>query len=115
MADIAEVTDATFGDMVFKSATPVLVEFWAAFAAQCGLAEPLLLAAAGELGAAVRLMRLDVERSPMAAVVYGVRRVPLLILFRQGEELDRWSGALPAEEIVERVRAACGGAAAASG
>lgn len=109
LAGITEITDTTFADAVFKSSTPVLVEFWAPWAKACALAEPLLLGAAQQLPGDVRLVRCNVEDNPMAATVYAVRNVPLVILFRQGEELDQWSGSLPTEEIVERVRAACGG------
>jgi len=91
------------------------VEFWAPWAKQCLLADPLLEEAARALRDAVRLVRLNVEENPMAAVVYGVHRIPLLILFRQGEELDQWSGPLSKEQIVDRVRSACGGEAAAPG
>lgn len=114
MAGITELTDTTFGDMVFKSDSPVLVEFWAPWAKQCLLADPLLEEAAADLRAQARLVRLNVEENPMAATVYGVRNIPLVILFRHGLELDQWAGALAKAEIVDRVRAACGGGAPAS-
>lgn len=114
MAGIAELTDTTFGDIVFKSPTPVLVEFWAPWAKQCLLADPLLEEAARFLGDSARLVRLNVEENPMAATVYGVRNIPLVILFRLGEELDQWSGSLAKEQIVDRVRAACSGGAGAT-
>ncbi len=115
LAGIAELTDTTFGKLVFKASTPVLVEFWAPWAKQCILADPLLAEAAQQFGGSVHFVRLNVEDNPMAATVYGVRRLPLLILFRQGDELDRWSGALGPEQIVERVRAACEGGPAERG
>lgn len=86
----------------------MLVEFWAPWAKACALAEPLLLGAAREFAEGLRLVRCNVEENPMAATVYGVRSIPLVILFRQGDELDQWSGSLPAEEISRRVRVACG-------
>lgn len=91
-----------------------MVEFWAPWAKQCLLADPLLEEAARDLQEHARLVRLNVEENPMAATVYGVRNIPLVILFRRGEELDHWSGSLAKEEIVERVRAACGGGAPAT-
>ena len=111
LAGITEITDTTFADAVFKSTTPVLVEFWAPWAKACALAEPLLVDATERLPEDVRLVRCNVEDNPMAATVYGVRNIPMVILFRQGEELDQWAGSLPADEIVGRVRAACGGEA----
>ncbi len=109
MAGIAELTDLTFGDVVFKTATPVLVEFWAPWSKACRLAGPGLEAAAAAFGVEARPMRLNVEENPIAATVYGVRHIPTCILFRSGEELDQWAGALDRDEIVRRVRAACSG------
>lgn len=92
---------------MLKSATPVLVEFWAPWAKACAVAEPRLVGVAAGFEGLV-LVRCNVEDNPMAATVYGVRQIPLVILFRRGEELDQWSGLLSAEEIARRVRTACG-------
>jgi thioredoxin-like negative regulator of GroEL len=107
LESIAEVTDTTFADLVFKSPIPVLVEFWAPWAKACAVAEPPLVGATRAFEPSLGLLRCNVEESPMAATVYGVRRIPLVVLFRQGEELDRWSGSLSAAEVTRRVRAAC--------
>ena len=106
MAEITELTDATFGDVVFKSSEPVLVQFWAPWSKACLLADAPLEAAVREFGGEVRLLRLNVEENPMAATVYGVRSIPLLILFRQGEEFAQWAGPLPKGEVLARLRAA---------
>jgi thioredoxin 1 len=115
VAAVVEITDTTFGDAVFKSATPVLVEFWAPWARACAAAEPLLLAAARHLPAGVRLARCNIEENPVAATVFGIRRLPTVVLFRGGDELDQWCGPLPPEEVVQRVRNACSGPAAPNG
>lgn len=103
------MTDVTFGDAVLKADSLVLVEFWAPWARDCGQAEPPLRMAADALGARVRLVRLNVEQNPVAAVVYGVQRIPTVLLFRDGRDIDRWSRALAARDIVERVQAAIEG------
>ena len=104
MERMGEITDTTFGDLVYKDPTPVLVEFWAPWAELCTVVEPALAGAAREAG--LRLLRCNVEEAPMAATVFGVRGIPLVVLFRNGEELDRWSS-LPEAEVLRRIRAAC--------
>ena len=106
MAEITELTDATFGDVVFKSPEPVLVQFWAPWSKACLLADPPLEAAVRTFSGEIRLLRLNVEENPMAATVYGVRSIPLLILFRQGEEFAQWAGPIPKDEVIARLRAA---------
>ena len=101
------MTDTTFADAVLKAPTPVLVEFWAPWAKACSVAEPLLAQAVADFADGLRLVRCNVEHNPMAATVYGVRSIPMVILFRQGDELDQWKGPLATDEITRRVRAAC--------
>lgn len=104
LAELGEITDVTFADAVLKADAVVLVEFWAPWARDCSLAEPPLRVAAESLGDAVRLVRLNVEKNPVAAVVYGVHRIPSVLVFRGGRDVDRWSKALPVQEIVDRIR-----------
>lgn len=94
---------------MLKADALVLVEFWAPWARDCGTAEPQLRLAAETLGGKVRLVRLNVEKNPVAAVVYGVLRIPTVLVFRGGADVDRWSRALDARDIVERVQAAIEG------
>ncbi len=98
---------------MLKADAVVLVEFWAPWARDCGLAEPSLRMAAEALGERVRLVRLNVEQNPVAAVVYGVLRIPTVLLFRDGRDVDRWSKALSAQDIVGRVQAATEGSGSA--
>ena len=99
----------TFGEAVLKANALVLVEFWAPWAKDCGAVEPDLRQAAATLGPKVRLLRLNVEKNPVAAVVYGVLRIPTVVVFRDGVDVDRWSKALGARDIVDRVQAAIEG------
>ncbi len=112
LAEIAEVTDTTFGEIVLRTAGPALVEFWAPWAASALPVGDDLLREAAAVCPGVRLLRLNVEDNPMAATVYGVHSVPLCVLFRGEQELDRWEGALEPARLLERLRAACGEGAA---
>ncbi len=100
-----KLTDGTFGDVVFRPGTAVLVEFWSPASGRAGAEERLAVLERLALvhSDSVRVMRLDVEDNPVAALVYGVRRVPLTILFRGGEEIGRWDQTARLEDIVSRL------------
>ena len=109
MAEILELTDATFGEQVFKSQDPILVEFWAPWCKPCLFLNPVLEEAARDLGEAVKVVKLNVDENPVAATVYSVRSIPTMILFRHGEELEKFVGYLGREDLVSRIRTALGG------
>jgi thioredoxin len=108
VAEIVELTDATFGDQVFKSKAPTLVEFWAPWCKPCLFLNPVLEEAARDLAGTVRVVKLNVDENPVAATVYGVRSIPTMILFRGGDELEKFVGYLGKDELVGRSRAALG-------
>jgi len=100
-----DLTDASFGEAVFAPQHTVLVEFWAPSQGRASIQERL--AVLEQLAALhadkIRVLRLDVEQNPVAPLVYGVRRVPVAILFRGGEELGRWDASTPLADVVSRL------------
>jgi thioredoxin 1 len=108
VAEIAELTDATFGDQVFKGKAPTLVEFWAPWCKPCLFLNPVLEEAARDLAGLVQVVKLNVDENPVAATVYSVRSIPTMILYRGGDELEKFVGYLGKDELVGRVRAVLG-------
>ena len=108
VAEILELTDAMFGEQVFKSKDPILVEFWAPWCKPCLFLNPVLEEAARDLAEAVKVVKLNVDENPVAATVYSVRSIPTMILFRQGEELEKFVGYLGREDLVGRIRSVLG-------
>lgn len=98
------LTGKDFDRHVGRSGVPVVVDFWAAWCGPCRMMAPHFERAAGELEPRVRLAKLDTEAAPGIAARYGVRSIPTLILFRDGVEAARHSGALDLPHLLRWVR-----------
>jgi thioredoxin 2 len=99
-----ELTGATFGKHVDRNDIPVLVDFWAPWCGPCKTMAPQFVKAAHLLEPELRLAKVDVEAEPGLGSQYGIRAIPTLIVFKNGRELARHSGALAAESIVDWTR-----------
>ena len=104
-AHSAELTDASFGKHVGKSDIPVVVDFWAPWCGPCKMMAPAFEQAAAELEPGVRLAKLNTEEAGKTAAQFGIRSIPTMILFANGKEKARQSGALGAADIVRWVQA----------
>ncbi len=86
MADIKDVTDATFEDEVLNSDRPVVVDFWAAWCAPCKLLAPELERLAEKYDGAVRVVKVDVDANPGLSQVLNIMSLPTVAFFRPGEQ-----------------------------
>jgi thioredoxin 1 len=93
MAELPEVTDATFQAEVLESSRPVVVDFWAPWCGPCRVIGPIMQQLAAEHGERVRFVKLNVDENPQTMTNYRVLSIPTLILFEGGEVKETVIGA----------------------
>ena len=94
MATVA-ATDATFDSIVKKSELPVVVDFWAEWCGPCKQIGPALEELSNEMEGKIKVVKIDVDSNPSAAAELGVRGIPALFLFKDGEVVSNKTGAAP--------------------
>ena len=95
MANLPAITDESFDAEVLKSSTPVLVDFWAPWCGPCKQLTPIVEELAKELGAKVKVVAHNIDDAPEKPTEFGVRGIPTLMLFKNGEVVDVKVGAQP--------------------
>ena len=101
---VAHTTDTEFDADVLKSAKPVVVDFWAEWCGPCKMIAPHLEELAKELGDEVSVVKVNIDDNPSTPTKYGVRGIPTLMLFKNGEVAATKVGALPKSKLVEWVQ-----------
>ncbi len=99
----AEVSDETFEDRVLASPRPVLVDFWAPWCRPCALVSPIVEQLGAELGDRLDVAKVNIDESIATATRYAVFSLPTLVLFRDGEEVDRYIGFRPKADLERRL------------
>ncbi len=101
MGAIEAVTVANFGDVVLKSATPVLVEFWAEWCGPCRAVAPIMEEIANEYGAKIKIVKLNIDEESAIAMKYGITSIPTLNVFVNGEVVKTIVGAKPKPALLK--------------
>ncbi len=99
------VSDDTFENEVLKSSTPVVVDFWAEWCGPCKQISPALEEIAQEMDGKVKIAKINIDENPSTPGKYGIRAIPTLILFKDGEVASTQTGAAPKGKLVDWINA----------
>lgn len=105
MAEIPKLSEGTFESEVLKSTLPVMVDFTAIWCGPCKMLEPVVKQLSQEWEGKVKIFKVDVDDNTKVAMQYGVMGVPTLILFVNGDPIQRMSGYQPKERIISKFSA----------
>jgi len=101
-----KITDSSFDADVLNSSEPVVVDFWAEWCGPCKMIAPALEEIATEMAGKVKVAKLNIDENPNTAIKYGVRSIPTLILFKNGQPASMQVGAQPKGRLVDWINGA---------
>lgn len=104
-AKYVTVTDSNFEEEVINSELPVLVDFWAAWCGPCRVIAPVIEELAEEYEGRFKVAKLDVDYNPQTAMQFGVRSIPTLLFFKDGQVADQVIGAQSKRNLTQRLEA----------
>jgi thioredoxin 1 len=97
------LTDANFDEQVLKAAKPVLVDFWAEWCGPCRVIGPIVNEIAEDYKDRIIVGKLDVDANPGISMKYGIRNIPTILFFKDGQIADKQVGAVPKGSLVNKV------------
>lgn len=103
MAKPTAVTDTTFENEVLKSDVPVMIDFWADWCGPCKMVAPVVEELADDYDGRVKVAKVDVDSNPQIAGKYGIRSIPTLLFFKDGEPVNQAVGAVPKQVLQEKI------------
>jgi thioredoxin 1 len=104
MGKAIEITDANF-DEIIKTDQPVLVDFWAEWCGPCKMIGPVVEELAGEFEGKAVIGKINVDDNPAISARFGIRSIPTLLVFKNGEIVDKQIGAVPKTALADKIKA----------
>ncbi|AKQ46370.1 thioredoxin [Rufibacter radiotolerans] len=97
-----EITDANFEEII-NSDKPVLVDFWAEWCGPCRMVGPVVEELAGDYEGRVIIGKVDVDANPQTSAKFGIRSIPTLLVFKNGQVVDKQVGAVPKNVLAQKL------------
>jgi len=104
VAEPIHVTDANFDEEVLQASLPVITDFWAEWCGPCHAIAPIIEEIAAEHDGQLKVTKLDVDSNPLTPTRYGIRGIPTLIVFKNGQPVETLVGWMPKEQLLDRLR-----------
>jgi thioredoxin 1 len=108
MHHVKELSDGDFETEVLQSTEPVLIDFWAPWCGPCRMVAPVIEELATENADGVKVAKINIDQSPNTAATYGVSSIPTLMIFKNGEVIDRFVGVQPKKRLQDAIDQAKG-------
>ncbi len=106
MAGTTDVTDANFDEEVLQSQQPVVLDFWAEWCAPCRTISPIIKQLAEDYDGKIKVVKMNIDENPKTPGKYGVRAIPTVLAFQNGQVVEQLQGARPKaafEEMVQKL------------
>ncbi len=103
MSNEIEFTDANFEAEVIASTEPVLVDFWAPWCGPCKMIAPIVAEISTEYSGKIKVGKVNTDDNKQVAATYGVMSIPTLMIFKDGEVVERIIGAQPKEKVTDKI------------
>ena len=100
-----ELTDSNFQELVLNSDKPVLVDFWAAWCGPCRMLGPIIEELHDDFQGKAIVGKVDVDNNQQISMDYGIRNIPTVLIFKNGEVVDKFVGVAPKAAIAEKSNA----------
>ena len=99
-----EFTTTNFDNEVINSELPVLVDFWAEWCGPCKMIAPIIEELGVEMQGQLKVGKVNVDNDPKVAQQYGIRNIPTLLVFKGGQVVDKYVGALPKAQLISKLQ-----------
>ena len=97
------VTDAEFESVVLKSEVPVMVDFWAEWCGPCKMIAPIVEELSKDFEGKAKMVKVDVDNNSAVAMKYGIRNIPTLLFFKNGEVVDKQVGVVAKAALIDKI------------
>ncbi|MDP2646713.1 MAG: thioredoxin [Desulfobacterales bacterium] len=100
---ILEINDSSFETEVLQAEKPVLIDFWAPWCGPCRAIAPIIEELAGTYGDKIKFTKCNVDDNPVIPGKYGIKAIPTLIFFKQGDVVDQITGMIAKPKLIEKI------------